>query len=68
MNPVIIYILIAVAVSFVFTTLALVDIMLKDFGSPRTKAVWHLVAIVPLIGWLAYLFFGYRKGRRRKPE
>lgn len=49
------------------TMLALVDIILKDFGSLKNKAIWILVASIPAIGWLVYLFFGYRKGIRNKP-
>ena len=66
MNQTTIYILIALAISFGLTMLALIDIILKDFGSTKAKVIWHFVAIVPLIGWLIYLLFGFRKGTKKK--
>ncbi len=65
MDPFLLYILIAVAISFGLTMLALIDIILKDFGSTKAKVIWHFVAIIPILGWLAYLIFGYRKGTRK---
>ncbi|MCF6247530.1 MAG: PLDc N-terminal domain-containing protein [Desulfobacula sp.] len=66
MDQTLLYLLIAVAVSFGLTMLALIDIILKDFGSIKIKIIWHLVAIVPILGSLVYLIFGYRKGTRKK--
>ncbi len=65
MNRIILIILLVFAVSFLFTMLALRDIILKDFGSTKAKIIWHFIALVPLIGWLVYLVFGFRKGRRK---
>lgn len=48
---------------FVLTTLAVTDVLRKQFGSTRIKAFWGLVAILPFIGWLIYLVFGFRNGR-----
>jgi len=67
MDQTVLYILIVSAVSLGLTMLALIDIILKDFGSIKAKFLWHFVAIVPIIGWLIYLLFGYRKGQRKKP-
>ncbi len=66
MDQGIIYFLIILAVSFGLTLLALIDIILKDFGSTKAKIIWHFIAIVPFIGWLIYLLFGFRKGQRKK--
>jgi hypothetical protein len=55
------------AISFGLTMLALIDIIRKDFGSVKAKILWHFVAIVPIIGWLIYLVFGYKKGRKNTP-
>ncbi len=66
MNQTTIYILIAFAISFGLTMLAMIDIILKDFGSTKVKIIWHFVAIIPIFGWLIYLLFGYRKGQRKK--
>lgn len=66
MDQTVIYILVIFAISFGLTMLALIDIILKDFGSTKAKIIWHFVAIVPIFGWLVYLIFGYRKGVKRK--
>jgi hypothetical protein len=66
MDQSILYILIIVAISFGLTMLTLIDIILKDFGSTKTKIKWHFVAIIPIIGWLIYLIFGYKKGKKKK--
>ncbi len=54
-----------VGICLVLTMLALVDILTKDFGSVRAKFFWHFVALIPLVGWLIYLFIGFRKGSRK---
>lgn len=68
MDPIIIYILIAVAISFGLTMLALIDIIRKEFESTKAKLMWHFIAIVPLIGWLIYFIFGAKKGQKIKLE
>ena len=65
MDQTILYILIISGISFGLTMLTLIDIILKDFGSSKTKIKWHFVAIIPMIGWLIYLIFGYRKGKKK---
>ncbi len=65
MDQLVIYILLVFAASFLLTMMALRDIILKDFGSTRAKFIWHFIAVVPLVGWLVYLVFGYKKGRRK---
>jgi len=67
MDQSILYILLIFAISFGLTMLALIDIILKDFGSTKAKIVWHFIAIIPILGWLIYLIFGYKKGQRNKP-
>jgi SNF family Na+-dependent transporter len=67
MDQTTIYILIVASLSFGLTMLALIDIILKDFGSSKAKIIWHLIAIIPIIGWLLYLIFGFKKGERKKP-
>lgn len=58
------YILIATGISFGLTMLALMDSIRKDFGSPGTKILWHIVAMIPFIGWLIYFVFGAKKGKK----
>ncbi|MCD4722927.1 MAG: PLDc N-terminal domain-containing protein [Desulfobacula sp.] len=67
MDQTILYILLICAISFGLTMLALIDIILKDFGSIKIKFIWHFIAIIPLIGWLIYLIFGFKKGQRKTP-
>ena len=46
------------------TCAAILDIARKDFGSIEMKALWaFIVALVPFIGVLVYLFIGRRKGQ-----
>ncbi|MFA5904361.1 MAG: PLDc N-terminal domain-containing protein [Desulfobacula sp.] len=65
MNQTVLIILLVFSISFLLTMLALRDIILKDFGSVKAKIIWHFIALVPLIGWLVYLVFGFKKGRRK---
>ncbi len=66
MDQTLIYVMLITAISFGLTMLALIDIILKDFGSTKAKIIWHFIAIVPVIGWIIYLIFGYKKGTRNK--
>lgn len=55
----------ALIIPFFFLTVwALVDVSSKKFPSSRQKAAWWIVAMIPFIGWLPYLLFGSRKGKR----
>ena len=65
MDQTIIYILTVFGISLGLTMLALIDIILKDFRSSKAKIIWHIIAIIPLIGWLIYLIFGFKKGERK---
>lgn len=52
-------------VFFLMTCVAILDIARKDFGSIEMKALWaFIVALVPFIGVLVYIFFGRTRGRR----
>jgi len=56
-----------IKIGFVFlilTLLAIIDVTRKDFGTIQKKAIWGLVAVVPFIGWLIYLVFGFREGKK----
>ncbi|MCP4721789.1 MAG: hypothetical protein GY860_20200 [Desulfobacteraceae bacterium] len=65
MDKIVLYILLIAALSLGLTMLALIDIIKKDFGSVKTKVLWHFVALIPLVGWLIYLIFGYKKGQKK---
>jgi len=56
-----------ITISFFFyalTILAIIDIIRKDFGTIGKKALWGIIALIPFIGWLIYLVFGFRKGKK----
>ncbi|WDP91295.1 MAG: PLDc N-terminal domain-containing protein [Desulfobacter sp.] len=65
MEDTLLYILIAVGLSFILTMAALIDIIKKDFPTVKDKFVWHLVAIIPVIGWLLYFALGAKKGKKK---
>ncbi len=55
---------------WLITCWAIIDIARKDFSRPEFKVGWIIfAALVPFIGVLAYLIFGYKKGvpRSKKP-
>ena len=51
-------------VFYLLTILAVVDIVRKDFGTIGKKALWGIIAMIPFVGWLIYLIFGFRKGKK----
>jgi len=65
MNNTVLIILGVVGLSFLLTMLALIDLIKKDFSSVKEKFVWHIVAIIPVIGWLLYFALGAKKGTKK---
>ncbi len=60
-------IVLGICVPFVLLSIwALLNAAQKEFGSLEQKIVWTLVAAIPFIGFIIYLLFGFRKGK--KPE
>ena len=51
---------------FLMTIWAIVDVALKDFGTIKKKALWGVIASIPFIGFIIYLIFGFRKGKKSK--
>ncbi|MDA3897364.1 MAG: PLDc N-terminal domain-containing protein [Desulfobacteraceae bacterium] len=49
---------------FLLTIWMLVDISMKQFKSPGEKAAWWIFTLTPFIGWLIYLIFGFRRGKK----
>ena len=49
---------------FMGTIWAIVDVAQKDFGTMGKKALWWAIASVPFIGFIVYLLFGFRKGKK----
>lgn len=52
-------------VFWLLTCWAVIDIARKDFGAIEKKAAWGFTALVPFIGVLIYLIFGYKKGTQK---
>ncbi|MGD8835681.1 MAG: PLDc N-terminal domain-containing protein [Desulfobacteraceae bacterium] len=50
---------------WLMTCWAVIDIARKDFGAIEKKAAWGFTALVPFIGVLIYLIFGFKKGVRK---
>lgn len=54
-------------IGFVFLALTLaafLDVARKDFGATRKKAMWAIISLIPFVGFLFYLMFGMRKGKK----
>ena len=51
---------------FLMTMWAIVDVALKDFGAIKKKVLWGVIAAIPFIGFIIYLIFGFRKGKKSK--
>jgi hypothetical protein len=49
---------------FLGTIWAVVDVAQKDFGTTGKKALWWIIASVPFAGFIVYLIFGFRKGKK----
>jgi hypothetical protein len=46
------------------TVWSVVDSAQKEFGSPGRKVLWVVVAGIPFVGFIFYLLFGFRRGRK----
>jgi hypothetical protein len=49
---------------FLATVWSIIDVAQKDFGTPGKKALWWIITSVPFIGFMIYLIFGFRKGKK----
>jgi len=49
---------------FLATVWSIVDVSQKDFGTAGKKAMWWVVVSVPFVGFMVYLIFGFRKGKK----
>ena len=60
-----VFVIAGLTVPFMLLTLwAVVNAAQKDFGTLGKKALWMMVAAVPFIGFIIYLLFGFRKGKK----
>jgi uncharacterized membrane protein YhaH (DUF805 family) len=61
-------IIIGICIPFVLLTFwAIFDAAQRDFGAIEKKAIWILIAAVPFVGFIVYLIFGLRRGKKSKP-
>lgn len=52
-----------VGLCFTFSAWAILDVWKRDFGSSNEKSLWMQICIfIPILGALAYLFFGRKRG------
>ena len=69
MDPALIHtIMVWAGIGFIFlalTMMAFMDVARKDFGSTPKKSLWAIITLIPFVGWLVYLLFGFRKGQKR---
>jgi len=49
---------------FIGTVWAVVDAAQKEFGTLGRKVAWVVVAGVPFVGFIVYLLFGFRRGKK----
>lgn len=58
-------VVLGISVPFLLLTLwGILDAARREFGSVGRKAAWMITAAIPFIGWLVYLIFGLRKGKK----
>jgi hypothetical protein len=57
--------ILGLSVPFLLATLwAVIHAAQKEFGSLREKVLWMMIAAIPFIGFIIYLIFGLRKGKK----
>jgi hypothetical protein len=65
MNPKEILVFICLCIPFFLLTVwAVVNAAQKEFGSLKKKVLWMVIASIPFIGFMIYLAFGFRKGKK----
>ena len=53
---------------YLLTCIAILDIARKDFGGIHYQALWAFICMIPFIGVVIYLIFGFKKGQKRRPD
>lgn len=58
-------VVVGISTPFILMTIwAVLNAAQKEFGSIEKKAAWMLVAAIPFIGFIIYVFFGLKKGKK----
>lgn len=59
-------VVLGLAAPFLLATLwAIIHAAQKEFDSFREKVLWMMIAAIPFIGFIIYLIFGFRKGKKK---
>ncbi len=60
-------VIIGLSIPFLLMTLwAVINAANKEFGSLSQKAIWMIIAAIPFIGFVIYLIFGFRRGKKHE--
>jgi uncharacterized membrane protein YhaH (DUF805 family) len=60
-----VYTILGICFLFLLLTLwAILDASRRDFGAIEKKAAWVFVSAIPFIGFIIYLVFGIRRGKK----
>jgi hypothetical protein len=58
-------VIVFISFPFVLATFwAVLDASQKDFGSLPHKAAWMLIGAIPFFGFIIYLIFGFKRGKK----
>jgi len=61
-------VIVYLSVPFILATFwAVLDAAQKEFDSFGHKAAWMLVGAIPFFGFILYLIFGFKKGKKQGP-
>ena len=65
MNADTLLVIMGICVPFILLSIwALLNAAQKEYGSIEKKIAWTLVAAIPFIGFVIYLLFGFKKGKK----
>ena len=65
MAPNTIYAILGICTLFILLTLwAILDAARRDFGAMEKKAAWIFISAIPFIGFIIYLIFGLKRGKK----
>ncbi len=60
-----VYSVLGIGILFVLLTFwAIFDAARRDFGAFEKKAAWILVSAIPFIGFIIYMIFGLKRGKK----
>ncbi len=58
-------VVVGICTPFILLTLwGIIHAAQRDFGAIEKKAAWILVAAIPFLGFIIYIFFGLKRGKK----